>query len=143
MVPQLNATLVPAPEQVVLRLTGDVDLSTASVVAEALRQAAAAGTPQVVVDLGSARFWDCSGLHELVTFTRDLDSAGRSCRIVAAQPATRRLIGMANLASQLHLDGIRTAPSDRPASSARKPGRRTRRAAASVTSDLVAAGHGR
>jgi anti-anti-sigma factor len=142
MVPQLNVTLVPAPEQVVLRLTGDVDLSTAPVVADALRQAAGLGTPQVVVDLASARFWDCSGLHELVTVTRELDSADRSCRIVGAQPTTRRLIGMANLSSDLHLDGVRTGSAGRMASAARTPVRRTRRAAASVTGDLVATGHG-
>src|SRR3712207_8895328 len=99
MVPQLNVALVPAPDQVVLRLTGDVDLSTSPLVDDALGQAAGLGTTRVVVDLGSARFWDCSGLHELVTFARKLQTDGRSCRIVGAQPATRRLIGMANLAA--------------------------------------------
>lgn len=141
--PQLNVTLVPAPEQVVLRLTGDVDLSTAPVVAQALRRAAGHGTPQVVVDLGAARFWDVSGLHELVTFTRELDGACRSCRIVGAQPATRQLIGMANLAPDLQLDGVRVAAANRTGSTARPPAHRTRHAAASATGDLVAAGHGR
>jgi anti-anti-sigma factor len=143
MVPQLNVALVPAPDQVVLRLTGDVDLSTSPLVADALGQAAGLGTPQVVVDLGSARFWDCSGLHELVTFTRELHSAGRSCRIVGAQPATRRLIGMANLASDLQLDGMRSGAAFHGNVAARTPARRVRRTAASVTGDLVAAGHGR
>jgi anti-anti-sigma factor len=144
-VPQLNVALVPAPDQVVVRLTGDADLSTAQLVADGLHQAASLGTPQVVVDLGAAHFWDCSGLHRLVTFTRELDSAGRSCRIVGAQPATRRLIGMANLSSDLQLDGIRSAPAGGRAAAggSRTPVRRTRRAAASVTGDLVATGHGR
>ena len=141
--PQLNVALVPAPDRVVVRLTGDADLSTAPVVAHALNRAAGLGTPQIVVDLGAAHFWDCSGLHELVTFTRELDSAGRSCRIVGAQPATRRLIGMANLSSDLQLDGVPSAPARRGAAASRTPVRPTRRAAASVTGDLVATGHGR
>ena len=138
--PQLNVALVPAPDQVVLRLTGDVDLSTSPVVADALVRAAGLGTPQVVVDLGSARFWDCSGLHELVTFTKELRSAGRSCRLVGAQPATRRLIGMANLASDLQIDGVRPATSGRPGATGRGAARRARVTAAPVAGDLVAAG---
>lgn len=141
--PQLTVALVPAPDQVVVRLTGDADLSTVPLIADVLLRAAGRGTPRVVVDLGSAHFWDCSGLRELVTFTRELDGAGRSCRIVGAQPATRRLIGMANLTSGLQLDGVPATPSARSASSAQAPPRRTRRAAAPVTGDLVAAGHGR
>ena len=141
--PHLNVALVPAPDQVVVRLTGDADLSTAPLVADALVQAAGLGTPQVVIDLASAHFWDCSGLRELVTFTRELGSAGRSCRIVGAQPATRRLIGMANLASGLQLDGVAAAPDGPPASAARTPVRRRRRAPAPVTGHRVTAGHGR
>ena len=104
--PQLNAALVPAPDQVVVRFVGDADLSTVLLVAEALTQAAGLGTRQIVVDLGGAHFWDCSGLHALADFTRELSAAGRACRIVGALPATRRLIGMANLAGRLHLDGV-------------------------------------
>ena len=73
---------------------------------EAIPQAAGRGTRQIVVDLGSAHFWDCSGLHALADFTRGLSAAGRACRIVGALPATRRLIGMANLAERQQLDGV-------------------------------------
>jgi anti-anti-sigma factor len=105
-VPHLNAALVAAPDQVVVRFTGDADLSTAPLVSDALAQAAGLGTRQVVVDLAAARFWDCSGLHALAKFTTALSAAGRACRIVGAPPATRRLIGMANLAGRLQLDGV-------------------------------------
>jgi anti-anti-sigma factor len=104
-VPQLNVALVPAPDQVVVRLTGESDLSTAPLVLDALVQAAGLGTRQVVVDVAGARFWDCSGLHVLACFTTELMAAGRACRVVGALPATRRLIGMANLAGRLRLDG--------------------------------------
>ncbi len=104
--PQLNAALVPAPDQVVVRLVGDADLSMAPLVADALSQAAGLGTRQVVVDVARARFWDCSVLHALAGFTRQLSAADRACRIVGALPETRRLIGMANLAGRLQLDGV-------------------------------------
>jgi anti-anti-sigma factor len=105
-VPQLNTALVPAPDQVVVRLVGDADLSTTPMVADALTRAAGLGTRQVVVDVAGARFWDCSGLHALARFTRELAATGRACRIVGALPATRRLISMANLTDDLQLDGV-------------------------------------
>jgi anti-anti-sigma factor len=138
-VPQLNAALVPAPDQVVVRFTGDADLSTTPFVADVLGQAGGLGTRQVVVDLGSVRFWDCSGLHALARFTRELAAAGRACRLVGAQPATRRLIAMANLARELQLDGVAVAATARPAPAAGSPSP----GGTTVTGDLVAAGHGR
>jgi anti-anti-sigma factor len=109
MMPQFNAALVPSPDQVVVRLVGDTDLSTAPQVTEVLTRAAGLNTRQIVVDVAGARFWDCSGLHALAGFTRELSAAGRACRIVGALPATRRLIGMANLAGRLQLDGVPAA----------------------------------
>lgn len=111
----LNAALVPGPDQVVLRLTGDADLSTFPTVADALSQAAGLGTRQVVVDVATVHFWDSSGLRALAAFTGDLAAAGRSCRIVGAPAATRRLIGLAHLADRLVLDGpISWRPVPRP-----------------------------
>jgi hypothetical protein len=49
-------------------------------------------------------------LHELAVFTEDLDRSGRQCRIVRATPATRRLIGLANYAPLLQLDGSLADP---------------------------------
>jgi anti-anti-sigma factor len=104
-VPLLNVVLVPAPDQVVVRVTGDGDLSTTPLIADALNQAAGLGTRQVVVDVAAARFWDCSGLHALIEFTAELGAAGRSCRIVGAPANTRRLIELADVAEQLNLGG--------------------------------------
>src|SRR3954451_4402994 len=104
-VPLLNVALVPAPDQVVVRLTGDADLSTVPLLADALAQAAGIGTPHLVVDIAAARFWDSSGLRALTSFTADMRAAGRSCRLVGAGPATRRLIGAAGLEDRLDLAG--------------------------------------
>jgi anti-anti-sigma factor len=122
----LNVALVPGPDQVVVRLTGDADLSTSPQIAGVLNEAALQGTRQVVVDLAAAHFWDCSGLHALVAFTGELAAAGRSCRIVGALSDTRRLIGLAHLTGRLVLDGALPATPRRPAARVRQgvPARR-------------------
>jgi anti-anti-sigma factor len=113
-VPLLNVALVPAPGQVVVRLTGESDLSTAGLLADALAQAAGLGTDSVVVDLAAVTVWDCSVLHALADFTADLARDGRQCRIVGATPATRRLIVLAGFAPDLALDGPVHHPAVRP-----------------------------
>lgn len=116
----LNVALVPAPDQVVVRLTGEADLSCAPLLSEALATAGGLGTRQVVVDVAGVRFWDLSGLYSLTEFTADLAAEGRSCRIVGAPAATRRLIALASLAAELNLDGpLRELPA--PIRAARRP----------------------
>jgi anti-anti-sigma factor len=123
-VPPINVALVPGPDQVIVRLTGDADLSTVPVVTDGLAQGAGLGTRQVVVDITGAHFWDCSGLHALADFTGELAAAGRSCRIVGALAATRRLIGLAGLTHRLELDGPHPAEPARRAVRTGVPGRR-------------------
>jgi anti-sigma B factor antagonist len=122
----LNVALVPGPDQVVVRVSGDADLSTSPQIADGLHQAALLGTRQVVVDVAAAHFWDVSGLHALVEFTAELGAAGRSCRIVGALAGTRRLIGLARLTGLLVLDGALPATPRRPAARSR-PGMPARR----------------
>lgn len=118
--PLLNVALVPAPDQVVVRLTGEADLSSAPQLDDALAQAGGLGTRQVVVDVAGVRFWDLSGLYALTEFTADLAAEDRSCRIVGAPAATRRLIALASLAGDLNLDGpLRELPA--PIRPARRP----------------------
>jgi anti-anti-sigma factor len=114
-VPPLNVALVPGPDQVVVRLTGDADLSTVALLGDGLIQGAGLGTRHVVVDVAGAHFWDCSGLRTLAAFTGNLTAAGRSCRIVGALAATRRLLALADLTDRLVLDGPLPALPAQPA----------------------------
>ena len=122
----LNVALVPGPDQVVVRFTGEADLSTSPVITEALGQAGLLGTRHVVVDVATTKCWAVSGLHALVAFTAELAAAGRSCRIVGALSDTRRLIGLADLADHLVLDGPVPTPARRPTMRTR-PGMPARR----------------
>ena len=103
--PLLTVALVPAPDRIVVRLTGESDLSTGPLLGDGLARAASRGTHTVIVDVSSVRFWDCSGLHALADLTAELRTAGRHCRIVGAGRATRRLIAMAHFTDALELDG--------------------------------------
>jgi anti-anti-sigma factor len=104
-VPLLNVALVPAPDRVVVRLTGDVDLSCRPLLVEGLARAARLAVRHVLVDVAAARFWDCSGLRVLSEFTADLAEADRACRVVGAPAITRRLVSVAGLDDLLQLDG--------------------------------------
>jgi anti-anti-sigma factor len=135
-VPLLNVALVPAPGLVVVRLTGESDLSTVGLLADALTQAAGLGTDSVVADVAAVRFWDCSGLHALADFSAELDRAGRQCRVVGATAATRRLIVLAGFTPALTLDGPVHHPAVRPAPA---PAVRADRSAGVVPSVAAAA----
>jgi anti-anti-sigma factor len=101
-VPLLTVAVTPAPERVVVRLAGEADLSTRPLLDEGLRDAAAAGDP-VEVDLGDVRFFDSSCLGALGSFSAHLRAGGRTCRLVAVPPRTRRLIDLTGLGAQLAL----------------------------------------
>jgi hypothetical protein len=90
-----------------------------------------AGRGAVVVDVAGARFRDCSGLRVLALFSDALVPAGRSCRVVGAPAATRRLVRSAGLGDRLELDGpvdevaprpAAPLPTPRPPSPARRAG---------------------
>ena len=103
--PLLTVALVPGPDQVVVRLTGEGDLSTLPVLSDALVQAALLGTPRVVVDVAAVRFWDSSSLRALASVTAELAASGRSCRLVGATAGMRRLIRAADFSAALDVDG--------------------------------------
>ena len=119
--PHLQIAVVPAPDQVVVRLTGDVDVPAARRLTQALQEAAVVGRGAVVVDVAGARFRDCSGLRVLAVFSDTLVPAGRSCRVVGAPAATRRLVRSAGLGDRLELDGPVDEVEPRPAASLPTP----------------------
>lgn len=141
--PLLNVALVRAPDQVVVRLTGEADLSSAPQLGDALAHAGGMGTRHVVVDVAGARFWDLSGLYALTEFTANLAAETRSCRIVGAPAATRRLIELASLADGLNLDGpLRELPAPRPVTGRPPVPEHAVRPRPSTAADLVAVGGG-
>ncbi|SET36005.1 STAS domain-containing protein [Geodermatophilus poikilotrophus] len=112
--PHLQTTVVHAPDQVVVRLSGDVDVVAADRLTRTLLEAAVGGRGAVVVDVAGACFRDCSGLQVLAEFSDTLVPAGRRCRIVGAPAATRRLVRSTGLGERLELDGPVDTADPRP-----------------------------
>ncbi|MBM7807858.1 anti-anti-sigma regulatory factor [Geodermatophilus bullaregiensis] len=96
---------MPAPDQVVVRLTGDAGRPTLTRLVPALTRAAGHGTTSVVVDVAGARFQDGTALQALAGFSDAMAAAGRCCRVVGAPAVTRRLVREEGLAEHLELDG--------------------------------------
>ena len=101
----LSVALVPAPAQVVVRLTGDAGRPTLDRLTAALTDAAGRGTGSVVVDVAGLRFGDATGLQALARVSDTLAAAGRRLRVVGAPAAVRRQVAEAGLGGRLELDG--------------------------------------
>ena len=94
----LDIAVLTDEERVVVRLTGEADLSTSAELAAALGRAAALGSGDVFVDVAGVRFCDCSGLRALAAFgTR----YGRACRLTGASQRLRRLLELAGFTDLL------------------------------------------
>ena len=65
-------TAGPAGDCAVLRVAGEVDVSTAPMLRERFRELAAGGTVHLIADLGQVDFLDCTGLGALVGGLRRL-----------------------------------------------------------------------
>ena len=98
--PLLTVAVATAADRVVVRLSGEADLSTRPLLLRGLDDAAAAGDP-VEVDLGGVRFFDSSCLGALGSFRARLGADGGTCRLVDVPARTRRLIELAGLGDLL------------------------------------------
>jgi anti-anti-sigma factor len=78
-----------------VRFSGEIDMSTAPMLIEAVLQAESSE-----IDLSGITFMDSSGMHALI----DLKAARPSLRIVAASPTVRRLVQLTGLAEHLQVE---------------------------------------
>jgi anti-sigma B factor antagonist len=83
----------------IVRVSGEVDLATAPILEEALKDFAAGGDP-VVVDLSAVGFLDSSGLSVLVQARQRLEEADgtNGLRLVVTRPVIRRVFEVTGLA---------------------------------------------
>ena len=80
----------------VVSVVGDVDLSTAGRLRDALLSSAAAGHP-LVVDLAGVRFLDAAGISALVSGRQ---ATGGRLRIVGATGVVHRVLSVTGLLEQ-------------------------------------------
>jgi anti-anti-sigma factor len=82
-----------------LRLSGEVDLSTAHLVEDALLPALDLRCTRLIVDLADVGFMDSSGLRVLVVTRNALDERGADMVIVDANHHLRRVFELSGLSS--------------------------------------------
>lgn len=75
----------------VLRLSGEIDLATASRLEAAFQELADRGLTEVIIDASMVSFMDSTGLHALVKGKRQIHEVGSSLALVVS-PQVRRVL---------------------------------------------------
>jgi anti-sigma B factor antagonist len=94
-------TAGPAGDCAVLRVTGEVDLSTAPTLRERIRELAAGGAVHLIADLSQVDFLDSTGLGVLVGGLKRVREDGGSLVLVVTTPRILRVFQITGLTKAL------------------------------------------
>jgi anti-sigma B factor antagonist len=117
---------------IVLRVTGELDMSTAPLLERELRRAAAAQPRRLIVSLERVTFMDASGLRALTAFA-DAQSDGCRFAVTRGSGQVQRLFALSRVGSRLRVVApaitppralARSAERQRPAPGCGQRGRR-------------------
>jgi anti-anti-sigma factor len=90
--------------QLVLSLSGELDLASAPLLQEHLLEAAQSDVSEVVVDLEHATYIDSAGLGVLVSAHNRLMARGGNLVICSPTPRSMKLFEIAGLSSYLNIE---------------------------------------
>jgi|ERR1700722_5290 len=90
-------TIGPAGDCAVLQVTGEVDVYTAPMLRERIRELAARGAVHLIADLGQVDFLDSTGLGVLVGGLKRLREEGGSLALVITAPRILRVFQITGL----------------------------------------------
>ena len=94
-------TIGPAGDCAVLQVTGEVDVYTAPMLRERIREIAAKGAVHLIADLGQVDFLDSTGLGVLVGALKRLREDGGSLALVITTPRLLRIFQITGLTKAL------------------------------------------
>jgi len=94
-------TVGPAGDCAVLRVTGEVDVYTAPMLRERIRELAAGGAVHLIADLGQVDFLDSTGLGVLVGGLKRLREDSGSLALVISTPRILRIFQITGLTKAL------------------------------------------
>ena len=86
-----------------VKLSGDLDLSTAKRAEQAIEEAERAGRRAVVIDLRGLSFMDSTGLRVIVSADKRAKRAGKRAVIVQGPSAVRRVFEITRLDERLDI----------------------------------------
>jgi anti-sigma B factor antagonist len=90
-------TIGPAGDCAVVQVTGEVDVYTAPMLRERIRELAASGAVHLIADLGPVDFLDSTGLGVLVGGLKRLREDGGSLALVLKTPRILRVFQITGL----------------------------------------------
>ncbi|MBT2408503.1 MULTISPECIES: STAS domain-containing protein [unclassified Streptomyces] len=76
-----TVTTTHLDDRITVAVTGEIDIATAPLLANALHAALAGNTPRVEADFSAVSFCDCSGLSVLLGIRHQADSQGRAFHV--------------------------------------------------------------
>jgi anti-sigma B factor antagonist len=108
------------PERARVRVEpiGEVDLATADVLRQQLRELRESGFDEVVLDLRRITFLDSTGIALILKEDRHARDAGLEFTLISGPPAVQRVLGMCGVIDELKFVGAeppRAEPAGQPA----------------------------
>ena len=98
-----NVETIEAENATHVKLTGDLDLSTAKRAEEAIEAAERSGSSMVVVDLRGLSFMDSTGLRVIVSADKRARRSNKRVVIVQGPAAVRRVFEITRLDERLDI----------------------------------------
>ena len=87
-----------------VRVTGEVDLTSAPRLEQTIRELIDGGVRRLVVDLSSVRFMDSTGLRVLMSSYKRLEEVGGSLVLGRPSEAVRRVLDVSGLNSHFTVE---------------------------------------
>jgi anti-anti-sigma factor len=94
-----------AGDRAVVRVSGELDMTTAPALRAALEAALKAcvepASMTVLVDMSDVTFMDCSGLNTIIACRRDATAPGATLSLVRPSWCVQRVVGLTNTSTLL------------------------------------------
>lgn len=100
----LSVDLEPGEAEVVLRVSGEIDMGSAPSLLEAQRDANDVSQSVTVVDLSRVGFIDSTGISALITMHQDLEAHGKELVLRGATGTVRRVLEISGLDKILKIE---------------------------------------
>lgn len=94
---ELGLEVAEVSSHVVVRVSGEIDISTAPRLREAIVSLLAEGRTQIAVDLRGVDFLDSTGLGVLVGGLKRARSAGGELRVISTSPRIEKVFAITGL----------------------------------------------
>ena len=89
------------PPSALIRVAGEIDLSTAPQLRVAVAQVVDDGCRDIAVDLGGVSFMDCAGVNALLWCRKHVGAAAGRLRLEQVSPSAGRILTLAGLDLEL------------------------------------------